>query len=171
MSRAAGCRAHSNNKRELFRLRERGRAIHSVRLPVALHVRLIGRRREFRREYRRDRPRAIEVPRRGTLACRHMFEAAHFWPLAGFRKIVAVLPGRPPIRAHDNARLVIVDDERLDARAIRVQTVARDRASRGNRRHSLQRNSRPRLQSQQSRKHASTQLQSLKMDLEHIAMP
>src|SRR6185312_10146530 len=122
----------TGNKRELLWLRQRGRGINPVRLRVRLHVRLIGWRREFRCEHRRNRPRAVEGLGRGTLACRHAFVAANFWPLAGFREIVPVLPRSPPIRAHDNARLVVVDNERLDARAVRIRTIARARAARGN---------------------------------------
>jgi len=138
--------------RELLRLRERRRLINRVRLHVRscvrlrvrpcvrlgvrlcvrLHVREIGRRRKFRCEHRRDRPRAIEVLRRGTFARSHVLKAPHLWPLPGLGKIVAILPRRPPISAHDNARLVIPDDERLDARAIRVRTVTRSRTSSGN---------------------------------------
>src|SRR4029079_10839593 len=82
-------------------------------------------------EYRRNRPGAIEVLRRGTLAYGHALEAADLWPLSGCGKIGTVLPRRPPIRAHDDARLVVVDDERLDARAICVRSGVSDRAASG----------------------------------------
>src|SRR5689334_5399560 len=59
-----------------------------------------------------------------------MLEAAHLWPLPGLREVVPVLPGRPPVRAHDDSRLVVPHDERLDARTIGVGSVAGGRAAR-----------------------------------------
>ena len=74
------------------------------------------------------RPGAVERFRR----LRHgagggeIFEASDGRPLSGDRKIMAVTPGREPIGAHDDARLVIVEHHRRGANAVRPAAAIRD---------------------------------------------